>query len=124
MTKVRSFKVRYGNQLRCMSQERAKQPPLDASYTVTKTRRVTPGMKSDNVWDLCFFSREHCQRRNKGMTTLTVDEIPCAVFDNGIHLRRDVVVLLRRPGPNSHDAHAFDFILPGKWSSKVLWCGC
>src|SRR2546430_14539608 len=48
------------------------------------------------------------------MTALAMHNIPLSSFDDGIHLRRDVVISLRWPGLNAEDVHSLDFLFSGK----------
>src|SRR6266568_228115 len=76
-------------------------------------------MESDNIWDLRFFSCQHCQRWNECVAALAMNEIPCAIFDTRKYLRGDAVITLRGPGPDANDAHALNLFLLGRGVAEV-----
>src|SRR5207248_97517 len=56
--------------------------------------------------------------------SLTMDDIPTATLNDGIHLRRNVVVTLRWPGRHPNDMHPLDHLFFGKKSSKGVRSSC
>src|SRR5579863_520105 len=82
---------------------------------------MAAGMKSDNVGDLCLPGCQHRQRRNKCVTSLTMDEVPLATFNQSIYFWRNVIIALRWPCLNANNAHPFDLGLPGKRFNALAW---
>src|SRR5579859_6405263 len=81
-------------------------------------------MEGDNIRYFCLSCRQHSQWRHKCMTSLAVNEIPCAVFDQRIKLWRDIIVAPRRPGLHTNDTHSLVLYFPGEPVIKLLWFGC
>src|ERR1700730_11398652 len=107
-----------------MAQERAERSPLHAPHPVTQSRRVSACMESNDIWNLCFFSRQHCQRWNERMASLAMHEVPTTLPNNRKNFGRDAVIPLRRPGAHPNDAHSLDHFFLWQRSIRAVWGSC
>src|SRR4051794_35417126 len=76
-------------------------------------------VEGHNIRDACTPRSQHCQRRDKGMIALNMNEVPLARCDGGINAGGKIIVLLLRPGANALDGDSITNFLGRKLAADI-----